>query len=174
MHFNFCCNERQVPRDVVLDDGEYYCILCGTCLGPAFVWNYSDMQHYKFKRSSKPYDARNHASHVLNCLQCLELNKPGLDVLVELREGGISKENLHRNAWRSVRKHLTYIWCELNGVKYLKILPEHRDILIDKISKTPKIRKQRKSYHKIIAEIIQNHPEMSYILNYLNLPESQS
>ena len=98
MHFNFCCKNRQVPRDVVLDDGEYYCTLCGTYLARDFVWNFSDMQHYKFKKSSKPYDEKNHASHVLNCLQCLELNKPGPEGLAKLKLGGISKENLHRNA----------------------------------------------------------------------------
>ena len=95
MHFNFCCEERQVPRDVVLDDGEYYCILCGTCLGRIYVWNYRDYQNYKLRRS-KPYDPRNHASHVLNCLQCLEANKPGPAVLSKLKKGGTSKEDLKK------------------------------------------------------------------------------
>ena len=85
MHFNPCCNERQFPRDIVLDDGEYYCILCGTYLGRTFVWNYKDMQNYKF-RKPKPYDPKNHASHVLNCLESLQANKPGLDVLDKLKK----------------------------------------------------------------------------------------
>ena len=170
MHFNFCCEDRQVPRDVVLDDGEYYCTCCGTCLGKIFVWNYNDLKNYKFNRS-KPYDPKNHASHVLNCLQCLQANKPGPEVLAKLKKGGISKESLRKSAWRNVRKHLTYVWCELNGIEHLRIVPKHREILINEICNTPKIKKQRTSYHKIIIQIIEVHPEMSYILKYLNLPQ---
>ena len=174
MYFSYCCNERQVPRDVVLDDGEYFCILCGTCLGKTYVWDYRDMKNYIFKKASKPYDPRNHARHVLNCLQCLQGNKPSLDVLDKLKKGGISKENLYNNCWRSAKKHLTYIWCELNNIEHLRISPKHREILVDEISRAPKIKKQRKSYHKIIFDSIQKYPEMNYIIRYLNLPQPLS
>ena len=167
MHFNKCCTERQVPRDVVLDDGEYYCILCGTYLGKTFVWNYKDLQNYKIHRP-KAYDPKNHASHVLNCLEGIQKNKPGLAVLSKLKKGGTSKEALRENSGRSLKKHLAYIWCELNDVEKLKILPKHREILIDEICSTKKIKKQRMSFHKIIEQVVDKDPDMSYILKYLN------
>ena len=170
MHFNTCCNEREFPRDIVLEHGEYFCTLCGTCLGCTFVWDYKDYQNYKIKKS-RPYDAKNHARHVLNCVQCLESGKPSLSVINKLKKGGTSKEDLNKNAWRKVRKHLTYVWCELNQVDHLRILPEHIDLLVSNICETPRINQKRKSYHKIIKEVIHDHPEMKYILRYLNLPK---
>ena len=167
MHFNHCCDEREVPRDVVLDDGEYYCICCGTCLGKTFVWNYNDLKNYKFHRS-KPYHPKNHASHVLNCLEGLQQNKPSPVVLDKLKKGGTSKEDLRKNTGRSLKKHLTYIWCELNDIEKLRILPKHREMLIDEICSAKKIKKQRMSYHKIIEQAIDKDPDMSYILEYLN------
>ena len=129
-----------------MDDGEYFCTLCGTCLGCTFIWDYRDYHNYRI-RKSKPYDPKNHAKHVLNCLQCLESGKPSRAAINKLKKGGTSKEDLSKNAWRGIRKHLTYVWCELNGVEHLRILPEHRELLVNEICKTSKINRKRQPYH---------------------------
>ena len=54
-------------------------------------------------------------------------------------------------------------------MEYLRILPEHRELLVDRICETPKIKRQRKSYHKIIEGVIEGCPKMQYVLKYLNL-----
>ena len=170
MQLRPCCEERRMPIDIALEDGEYYCKRCGLYLGRTFMWNYRDFQNYNFRRSlTKPYNPRNHASHVLNCLECKQTGKPSFNVLNKLKKGGTSKEDLYCNVGCSMRKHLTYIWCELNNVPYLNIDPEHRMFLLREISKTPKSGLSRKSYHKIIYDIIQENPHLDYISRYLTL-----
>ena len=171
MQLRPCCQERRIPRDIALEDGEYYCKRCGLYLGRTFIWNYRDMQNYHFRKAmSKPYDARNHASHVLNCLECKQSNKPRSDVLAKLKLGGTSKRDLYCNVGRSLRKHLTYIWCELNCVPHLRIEPDHRLFLLREISRAPKSGRLRKPYQRIISDIVKENPELGYISRYLNYP----
>ena len=169
MHFNKCCTERRFPQDISFDDGEYFCKRCGSYLARGIEWNWSDYRDHGFRKyASKPYDPKHHAGHVLNCLESLEMNKPCREVIDKLKLGGISKRALYANSSVALRKHLPYVWGKLNGIEPLRIKPEHRAFLIGEISKAPVLGVNRGAYHGIIAEVIQAHPEMSYILPYLS------
>ena len=171
MQLRPCCGKRRMPQDIALEDGEYYCRRCGLYLGRTFIWNYRDLQSHYFRRAlSKPYNPRNHASHVLNCLECKQSNKPSFETLAKLKVGGTSKEDLYKNVKRSQRKHLTYIWCKLNNIPDLQIEQEDRNFLLREISRDNGTGKMRKSYHEIIFDLIEKNPNLQYIHRYLFCP----
>ena len=177
MHFNRCCEKRNSPCDIALDDGEYYCRLCGSYLGKTFVFDYKDFSHYRMSRR-KPYDPKNHANLVLNCLECVEQNRPTYSFIDKLKEQGIhTKEDIGNALWKKSRKHSTYVWWEINGIEHLRIKPEHRSFLVNKICETLLVKKQLRSYpvsssddlHSEISKSTEEKEEMTFFaLSSLN------
>ena len=120
MYFRECCQNRRVPLDIALDEGEYFCKLCGTCIGKSFCLNYKDYSGYVFQKP-QPYKFKNHVSHILNRLECKEANKPSIDEIKKLKLESYSKEYLCNNLSGKMRKHITYIWCVMNNIKFLSM-----------------------------------------------------
>ena len=175
MYFRKCCDDRLYPGDIALLDGEYICKKCGQYLGVAFQIDYKDTKNF-IVRKYKGYNPRNHASHVLNRLECIEKNKPP-DVVILHIKNKIDEESRQYTKIKinaviktpSLRKHIVYIWCKLNNVPFLNITPRDRDFIITKIVGSKYSGKKiRKSYHKLIEEVILENPELKYIRPYLN------
>ena len=82
-------------------------------------------------------------------------------------KGILSKVNLNKVLKGPMKKHLTYLWCELNGVTPLRLRGDHRRFLVHRICKEPIINSNRKNYHDIIRKIISENPELEYIKPYL-------
>ena len=171
-----CCEERTFPVDIAFADGEYFCRKCGTYLGRSFQLNYRDFSNY-IGRKYKGYNPRNHASHVLNCLECIEKNKPTDEVISEIRNkigresGPYTKKEINGVVNSpSLMKHIVYIWCKLNDFPFLNIVPKDRHFIINKIVENKHSGKKiRKKYHKLIEDTILENRELHYISPYLNL-----
>ena len=56
-----------------------------------------------------------------------------------------------------MKKHLTYLWCELSGVVFLRLRGDHRRFIVHRICKEPTIKSNRKNYHHIIRKIISDN-----------------
>ena len=171
-----CCKERTFPVDIAFTDGEYFCRKCGTYLGRSFQLDYRDIGNSIVKKY-KGYNPRNHASHVLNRLECIEKNKPSEEVILQIKNkidqesGQYTKAQINSVIKTpSLRKHIVYIWCNLNDVPFLQIMPKDRHIIITRIEENSHAgRKIRKNYHKLIEEIIREISELEYLSPYLNI-----
>ena len=176
MFFQKCCDDRVHPGDIALDDGEYFCKRCGQYLGRTFQSDYRDIQN-SIVRKYNGYNPMNHASHVLNRLECIEKNKPTSEQILEIKNkidqgsGQYSKAEINGVIKTPLlRKHIVYIWCKLNDVPFLKIASRDRDFLITKIVENKHSGKKiRKKYHELIREVILKNPELGYISPYLIL-----
>ena len=174
MFFQKCCDDQVILGDIALDDGEYFCRRCVMYLGKTFQSDYRDMQN-SIARKYKGYNPRNHASHVLNRLECIEKNKPADGQILQIKNkidqgsGQYSKAEIDAVIKTPLlKKHIVYIWCKLNDVPFLNIASRDRDLLINKIveNKNPG-KKIRKRYHELIREVILENPELEYISPYL-------
>ena len=96
MYFQKCCNERVIPRDLTIDEGEYICTRCGIYLGKTFVFDYKDLESYNI-RKYKPHNPEKHVSHVLNHLECKEGNRPSAEDISKFQKffKNISKICVH-------------------------------------------------------------------------------
>ena len=176
MFFQKCCEHRVIPGDIALDDGEYFCRRCGMYLGKTFQSDYRDMQN-SIVRKYKGYNPRNHASHVLNRLECIEKNKPSDKQILQIKNkidqgsGQYSKTEIDAVIKTPLlKKHIVYIWCKLNDVPFLIITSRDRDLLITKIVENKHSGKKiRKKYHELIREVILENSGLAYISPYLNL-----
>jgi len=176
MFFQKCCDDRIIPADIALDDGEYFCRRCGHYLGRTFQSDYRDMQN-SIVRKYKGYNPKNHASHVLNRLECIEKNKPTSEQILEIKNkidqgsGQYSKTEIDAVIKAPLlKKHIVYIWCKLNNVPFLNIASRDRDFIINKIVENKHSGKKiRKRYHRLIREVILENHELDYISPYLNL-----
>ena len=145
-------------------------------MGRTFQSDYRDMQN-SIVRKYKGYNPKNHASHVLNRLECTEKNKPTKKQILEIKDkidqgsGQYSKTEINAMIRTPLlRKHIVYIWCKLNDVPFLNIASRDRDLLINKIVENKHSSKKiRKRYHELIREVILKNPELGYISPYLNL-----
>ena len=169
MFFQKCCQNRIDPVDIALDDGEYFCRLCRLCIGKSFCLDYKDYSGYIFQKP-QPYKLKNHASHILNRLECKEANKPSIDEIRELGLSSYSKRYLCNNLSGKMRKHLTHIWCVMNNIEPLSIKYCDRQRIIDILVNYPKTGKYRSKCDEIIREAIYKDPILLYIEPYLNLP----
>ena len=175
-YFQNCCEERTFPIDIAFTDGEYFCKKCGMYLGRTFQVDYRDMANF-IVRKYKGYNPRNHASHVLNRLECVEKNKPTDEVISQIKNkmdpgsGQYTKTKINSVIKApSLKKHIVYIWCKLNDVPFLNIARRDRDFIINKIVENkPSGKKIRKKYHELIEEIILENRELEYISPYLNI-----
>ena len=165
MYFHPCCKERVVPRDIELYEGEYCCVLCGTVLGKSFCWSDRRWGTYIVKKDW--YDPRNHANKVLNYLEGTQADAPWHLVKTISDEGIRSKVKLYKTLKGPMKKHLSFLWSEINNIPQLRLRGDDRRFLIHKICESKRVRSNRQDFHKIIREIIQSHPDLSYILPYL-------
>ena len=145
-------------------------------LGRTFQSDYRDMQG-SIVRKYMGYNPKNHTSHVLNRLECIEQNRPTREQIREIKSkidqgsGQYSKTEINGVIKAPLlRKHIVYIWCKLNDVPFLKIASRDRDLIIRRIvENTHSGRKIRKNYHELIRKVILENPELEYISPYLNL-----
>ena len=170
MYFHPCCDERRVPRDIALDDGEYCCILCGRVLGKPFAWGDRRWGTYIVKRDW--YDPRVYANKILNYLEGTQPNAPW-GLVEKFRDEGIrSKVKLYKTLRGPMKKHFSFLWSEINNVPQLRFRGDDRRFLVHKICESKRSdprrgRSHRRDYHRIIREVIRNHPHLRYVLPYL-------
>ena len=166
-----CCGNRKFKDIVREDTGAWFCRACGKHIGSESIIMYKDYYGRHGFKKYKGYKRRNHISHVLNRLECIEKNKPTDELIHELREkighkATYTKMDVY-DATRDpiLRKHVTYILCKLNGREALYIYPCDRELITNKVLEKLGS-KNAKNYLEIIKEVSKEN-KLIYVVQYI-------
>ena len=171
--FQTCCENRKFEDITRLDTGEYICRVCGRFIGKDFIIDYNDYGRYVFKKY-QGYKRKNHISHILNRIQCIEKNKPCDALICEIKKeigqkNVYSKKDIYNVIKNPVlRKHVMYILCKLNNDNFLYIHPYDRQLIIDRVLEKCE-GKKKKNYFKLIEAVVRENEDLDYIQRYLCL-----
>ena len=122
-----CCDN---PNQLYDTDTEN--LICRNCY--KICEDYNDIypppctEHY-----SPKYKRRHHLTEVLKRIECDEPNKPDIETIKPLLNGDYSLSNIYKKLPKH-KKHITYIYCELNRLDPPIITPIQKDIILSVFS----------------------------------------
>ena len=157
-----CCDKPDIQNEIY-KNGDWW--ICQNCCQLQ-----DDPQDYIQCRYSPPYQIRHHVTEVLKRLEGDEPNKPSINK--EIFQGDYSLENIWR---KGNRKHITYIYSQLNELHLPIITREEKETILRIMHRISKkcYGKKLPPYNYIIAKISEKL-EYTHIRPFIYIPRENS
>ena len=164
-------NKSKCCRSGFIHENSYkHCEKCGKICDVSTLdtpeYSREDYPYYaysnRYNNESKPYNFKNHISHLLNRLMCKERNKPKIEDIIPKLGQDYSMKNIKKIN----KKHAMYIYCILHNKDFLELTDG--EILCIKFFLKP-AREVKQNYYQQMINLGCINPNFNKLAEYVKL-----